>query len=83
LAVVLGGTLYVALLSRYLVSRRLKPFTFRPPKNNRSLIWLVKQVVLPIMLRRVPRIVEVEVKEEDLSRLRELKNHRVALSGNF
>ena len=82
LAVVLGGTLYVALLSRYLVSRRLKPFTFRPPKNNRFLIWLVKQVVLPIMLRRVPRIVEVEVREEDLSRLRELKNHRVVLTPN-
>jgi 1-acyl-sn-glycerol-3-phosphate acyltransferase len=82
LAMVIGGTLYVAFLSRYLVSRRLKPFTFRPPKNNRSLIWLVKQVLLPIMLRWVPRIVEVEVNEEDLRRLRELKNHRVVLTPN-
>ncbi|NIM98462.1 MAG: hypothetical protein GTO24_10405, partial [candidate division Zixibacteria bacterium] len=35
-----------------------------------------------IMLRRVPKIVEVEVKEEDLRRLRELKNHRVILTPN-
>ncbi len=81
LAMVLGGTLCGVLLSRHLVSRRSKPFTFRPPKNNRLFIWVVKRVA-GIMLRRVPKIVEVDVKEEDLRRLRELKNHRVVLTPN-
>ena len=77
-----GGNLSILFLTWVLACRRLKPFVFYPPKNNRFLIRLVKQVVLPIMLRRVPRIVEVEVKKEDLRRLRELKNHRVILTPN-
>jgi len=77
-----GGNLSILFLAWVLARRRPKPLVFHPPKNNRFLIWLVKQMVLPIMLRRVPRIVEVEVKEEDLSRLRELKNHRVVLTPN-
>jgi 1-acyl-sn-glycerol-3-phosphate acyltransferase len=82
LAMVLGSTLCLALVTRYLVSRRLKPFTFRPPQNNRSLIWLVKKLLLPIMLRRGSRIAKVDVNELDLRRLRKLKNHRVVLTPN-
>lgn len=59
-----------------------KSFIFRPPKNNGFLICLAKQLVLPFMLPLVPKIVSVEVKEEDLTHLRKLKGERVVLTPN-
>lgn len=59
-----------------------KSFTFRPPKNNGFFIWLVRQLMLPLMLPLVPKIGSVEVNEEDLTRLRKLKGKRVVLTPN-
>ncbi len=59
-----------------------KPLRFRPPKNNSFLIWLGKQLALPVMLPLGPRIVSVEMSEEDLGRLRELRGKRVILTPN-
>jgi len=62
--------------------RSYKPFRFRPPKNNSFLIWLAKQLALPVMLPVGPRIVSVEVSEGDLGRLKELRGKRVILTPN-
>jgi 1-acyl-sn-glycerol-3-phosphate acyltransferase len=56
-----------------------KPFTFRPPRNNRFIIALAKRF-LPLGQRLGPRVVAVEVNEEDLRRLKELKGQRVVLT---
>ena len=58
-----------------------KPYTFRPPRSNRFFIWLAKGL-LPLILHRSLKIVEVEVNEADLRRLRELKRLRVILTPN-
>ena len=75
MAVLLGP---VSLAVSYTGSRQ-KPFTFRPPKNNRLLIGLAKGV-LPLVLRLALKIVKVEVTEADLRRLRDLKRLRVVLT---
>jgi 1-acyl-sn-glycerol-3-phosphate acyltransferase len=58
-----------------------KPFTFRPPRNNRLFIALAKRL-LPITLRLVPKVVEVEVNEEEINRLKGLKGQRVVITPN-
>ncbi len=58
-----------------------KPYTFRPPGSNRFFIWLAKRL-LPLILRRSVKIVEVEVNEAGLRRLRELRGTRVILTPN-
>lgn len=63
-------------------SVKRKPFRFRPPKNNRVLIWLAKQFAVPFLLHHDFRVKEVELKEEDLGRLKELKGERVVLTPN-
>ena len=78
----LGGNLYPLFLAWFAAGRRPRPFVFRPPKNTRFLIWLAKQLALPIMLRLVPKIAEVELNEQDLRRLGELKGERVILAPN-
>ena len=75
MAVLLGP---VSVAVSYTGSRQ-KPFTFRPPKNNRLLSGLAK-VVLPLALRLAFKIVKVEVTEADLRRLRDLKRLRVVLT---
>jgi 1-acyl-sn-glycerol-3-phosphate acyltransferase len=56
-----------------------KPFVFRPPKNNRLIIGGVQRL-LPLMLRAGAKVQTVEVNEDDLGRLRELKGQRVVLT---
>ncbi|MFQ5794343.1 MAG: 1-acyl-sn-glycerol-3-phosphate acyltransferase [Candidatus Bipolaricaulia bacterium] len=68
-------------LRRQFLADKSKPFTFRPPKNNRLLIRLTKRL-LPLIMRRSRKVVEVEVSEEDLERLRELEGQRVILTPN-
>jgi 1-acyl-sn-glycerol-3-phosphate acyltransferase len=63
-------------------SLKRKPFKFRPPKNNQIAIWLAKQFIVPILLHRDFRVKEVELAEEDLGRLKELKGNRVILTPN-
>jgi 1-acyl-sn-glycerol-3-phosphate acyltransferase len=58
-----------------------KPFTFRPPRNNRFFIALARRL-LPLALRLVPKVAEVEVNEDDLKRLKELKRQRVVITPN-
>jgi hypothetical protein len=53
-----------------------KPFTFRPPRNNRFIIALAKRL-LPLGKRLGPRVAAVEVNEEGLRRLKQLKGQRV------
>jgi hypothetical protein len=64
----LGGHLYLLFLAWFAAGRSPRPFVFRPPKNTRFLILLAKQLALPIMLRLVPKIAEVELNEQDLRR---------------
>ncbi len=63
---------------KYLIGKS-KPFTFRPPNNNSFLIWSGK-LILPLVLRVAPKVLEVEVPEEDFRRLKALKGHRVILT---
>jgi len=58
-----------------------KAFKFRSPKNNRLLIDLVK-LLLPLFNRLIVKVVEIEVNQEELSRLKNLKTHRVILTPN-
>ncbi len=65
---------------------RLPAGGFRPPKNNRSVIWLGR-LLLPLFLRLFARVVEIDVAEEDIEGLKKLKGKRVVLtpshSGGF
>lgn len=61
------------------LTEKSKPFTFRPPKTSSFLIRLAK-LILPLILRLAPKVSEVEVQEEDLRRLKELKGLRVILT---
>ncbi len=63
---------------KYLIGKS-KPFTFRSPKNSSFLIWSAK-LLLPLILRLAPKVLDVEVQEQDLRRLKELKGHRVILT---
>ena len=63
---------------KYLIGKS-KPFKFRSPKNSSFLIWSAK-LILPLILRLALKVFAVEVKEEDLRRLKELKGHRVVLT---
>lgn len=63
-----------------LLAKKAKPFTFRPPKNNRFVIRLIKRLILLIL--RQQKIVAVEVNEEDLRSLEKLKGQRVVLTPN-
>ena len=60
---------------------RHKPFPFRPPKNSRLLIRLAKWL-LPLVLRVGVKLTAVEIREEDLTRLKQLAGERVALTPN-
>ena len=61
------------------IARKSKPFIFRPPKTKRFFIRQAKRL-LPLALRLVPKVVAIEVNEEDLRRLRKLKRQRVVLT---
>jgi len=58
-----------------------KPFTFRPPKNNRLVIGLAKWL-MPSLMPLISKVVAIDVKEEDLGRLRKLKEQRAVLTPN-
>ena len=65
---------------------RPKPFTFYPPKTNRLVIGVVK-LLIRRSIRRKLRVTEIEISDDDLSRLREFKGERCLVtpshSGGF
>ena len=65
---------------------RPKPFSFRPPKRNPFVLWVVK-LIIKGELRRKLKVVDVEVPDADLKRLRSLKGKRCLIlpthSGGF
>ena len=65
---------------------RPKPFTFYPPKSN-PLVIAIAKAFSPSQLRKKLKVVEVEIDDEDLDKLRALKNKRCLLmpthSGGF
>jgi 1-acyl-sn-glycerol-3-phosphate acyltransferase len=65
--------------SQYLLKQQ-KPFVFRPPKQNSFIISLCKHM-MPLILRR-EKIVSVDIKDEDLQRLKSLKGSRAILTAN-
>jgi len=66
--------------SSLLISEK-KPFIFYPPKNNQFIIRFAKYL-LPAIMRIYPKVSSVEVSEEDLERLKELKDQRVIIVPN-
>ncbi len=65
---------------------RPKPLTFRPPKRNRLVIALMK-MRLRRTIRRKLKVTEIDIGQDDLEKLRELKGKRCLLtpthSGGF
>jgi len=65
---------------------RPKPFSFRPPKRNPLILWAVK-LIIKGELRRKLKVVDVEIPDADLERLRSLKGKRCLIlpthSGGF
>lgn len=65
---------------------RPAPFTFYPPKNNRLVTWLV-QLGIRSSIRRKLRVTEIQISDDDLETLRQLKGQRCLLtpshSGGF
>ncbi len=65
---------------------RPQPFTFYPPNSNRLVTWLV-QMGIRSSIRRKLRVTEIEISDEDLERLRQLKGERCLVtpshSGGF
>ncbi len=65
---------------------RPKPFTFYPPKTNRFLIALAKMGIKPA-IRRTLGVTEIEIPDDDLTKLRQLRGERCLLtpshSGGF
>jgi len=62
--------------------QRLKPLTFRPPRNNRAVISVAGKLLLPLALRFHIKVSSVEIQQEDLARLKQLKQERVVLLPN-
>jgi 1-acyl-sn-glycerol-3-phosphate acyltransferase len=65
---------------------RPKPFTFYPPKNNRFLTGLFKMGIRRAIRRKL-HVTEIEISQDDLERLRQLKDQRCLVapshSGGF
>lgn len=55
---------------------------FRPPKNNGVFIRFVQHVILPIIMPINTGIRKVEIGQEDMQKLRGLRNRRVILTPN-
>jgi 1-acyl-sn-glycerol-3-phosphate acyltransferase len=55
---------------------------FRPPKNNSPFIRFVQKIVLPLIMPLNTGITMVKIDDEDLQRLRGLKNKRVIITPN-
>lgn len=62
-------------------SARRRPFRFHAPRNNRFFTWLA-QAQSSRLLRRMLGVEKVEISDEDLSRLKNLKGERVILTPN-
>lgn len=58
-----------------------KPFIFRPPKNNHLIIGMAK-FILPLIMRVVTKVEDVEVRGDGIERLRKFSDKRVILSPN-
>jgi 1-acyl-sn-glycerol-3-phosphate acyltransferase len=65
--------------SEYNARARTRPFAFYPPKTSPLVVRLVKQW-LPRAMRRQLKVTEVEISDEDLTRLKELKGKRCLLT---
>ena len=65
---------------------RPEPFTFYPPKTNRLVTWLVQRGIRS-SIRRKLRVTKIEISDEDLEQLRQLKGKRCLVtpshSGGF
>lgn len=65
---------------------RPEPFTFYPPKNNRLVTWLVQRGIRS-SIRRKLHVTKIEISDEDLEQLRQLKGKRCLVtpshSGGF
>ena len=65
---------------------RPKPFTFRPPRRNRLVIALCKRI-LPFVIRSKLKVTEIEIRDDDLEKLKALRGKRCLLipshSGGF
>jgi len=59
-----------------------RSFAFRPPKNNRAVTWVASHLISPLIMRPLTGIARIEVSEEDLNRLQELRGSRVILTPN-
>ena len=58
---------------------RPKPFTFRPPKENRLVRAICRSTVLPARIRSQLKVTEIEVQGDGLNRLRALQGNRCLL----
>ncbi|MDH3973507.1 MAG: 1-acyl-sn-glycerol-3-phosphate acyltransferase [Deltaproteobacteria bacterium] len=58
---------------------RPKPFTFRPPGRNGAVIALIK-FFLPLLLRKIPKVTQIDINDEGLVRLESLKGKRCILT---
>lgn len=55
------------------------PFTFRPPRRNGLVIAIVK-FILPLLLRKIPKVTEIDINDDGLARLGALKDERCLLT---
>lgn len=81
IVIALGALVRVLWLFGWLLPRKPKPFTFRPPKNDRLIIRLA-QWLFSIVSRFWWKIEDIDVDAEGLQRLRKLKGERVILCPN-
>jgi len=58
---------------------RPKPFTFRPPKENRLVRSICLSMVLPARIRSQLKVTDIEVEGDGLARLRALQGSRCLL----
>jgi 1-acyl-sn-glycerol-3-phosphate acyltransferase len=65
---------------------RPRPHTFYPPKDNRLVCWLSKQIAARSVRDKL-KVVDVSISDDDLARLRDLRGQRCLLmpshSGGF
>ncbi len=81
IVIALGMLMRVSWLVSWLLHRKPKPFTFRPPKNNRLIIRLA-QWLFPLISSLWWKIEGIEVDADGLQRLRQFKGKRVILCPN-
>jgi len=55
------------------------PFTFRPPKEN-GLVRAFIKFILPLLIRKIPKVTEIDINDDGLVRLSSLKGKRCILT---